>query len=72
MTELLDVAIAKLAALPPQEQDRIAHWLLQELPEEAIWDRRFGETQDALGKLAVEARNELSAGNTTILDPHKM
>ncbi len=37
MTEMLDAAVAKLATLPDQEQDRIAQWLLQELPDEELW-----------------------------------
>ena len=31
MTQTLDAAIAKLATLPPDEQDRVARWLLDEL-----------------------------------------
>jgi len=29
-TQTLDAAIAKLAALPPKEQDRVGRWLLDE------------------------------------------
>lgn len=72
MTEMLDVVVAKLAALPPQEQDRIAQWLLQELPDEELWDRRFSDSQAALSKLAAEVRRERAAGNTTELDPDKL
>lgn len=71
MTEMLDRAVAKLEALPAEEQDRIAQWLLQEIPDEELWDRRFSETQDALSKLAIETRNERAAGNTTLLEPDK-
>jgi len=72
MTEMLDVAVAKLAALPTQEQDRIAKWLLDELPDEALWDKRFSESQDALSKLAAETRAERASGNTTELDPNSL
>jgi hypothetical protein len=72
MTEMLDAAVAKLAALPAEEQDRIARWLLQELPDEELWDRRFSETQDALGKLAAEVRTERVAGNATEFDPDQL
>jgi hypothetical protein len=34
---MLDLVVAQLAALPPQEQDRIAQWLMQELPDEELW-----------------------------------
>ena len=72
MTEMLDAAVARLAALPPHEQDRIANWLLQELPDEELWDQRFAETQDLLGKLAAEARAERASGNVSPLDPDKL
>ena len=65
---MLDAAVAKLAALPPEEQDRITEWLLQELPDEDLWDRRFSETQDALRKLAAETRDVRAAGKATELD----
>ncbi len=68
---MLDALVAKLAALPPQEQDRIAQWLLQELPDEALWDRQFSDSQKALSKLAAETRAERAVGNTTELDPAK-
>ena len=72
MTEMLDVVVAKLAALPPQEQDRIAQWLLQELPDEELWDKSFSCSQDALAQLAAEARRDRAAGRTTELDPDKL
>jgi len=72
MTRALDDAIAKLATLPPEEQDRVARWLLDELRDEEAWARRFGASQSALSKLATEARDERAAGRTTALDPDKL
>ena len=69
MTRALDAAIAKLAALPPDEQDRIALWLVDELHDEEHWARQFSASQDALSKLAAEARAERAAGRATELDP---
>ena len=69
---MLDAAVATLAALPPQEQDRIAKWLMQELPDEQLWGKRFIESQDALSKLATETRNELAAGKIAELQPDKL
>jgi hypothetical protein len=37
MTSTLDRAIAKLAALSPDEQDRIGRWLLHELADDEQW-----------------------------------
>jgi hypothetical protein len=69
MTRTLDAAIAKLATLPPEEQDRVARWLLDELRDEEHWCSQFEASQDALGKLAAEARADRAAGRTTDLDP---
>ncbi len=35
----LDRVIAKLASLPPEEQDRVARWLLDELRDDEQWTR---------------------------------
>jgi len=69
MTRALDAAIAKLAGLSAEEQDRIARWLLDELADEELWARQFAASQDALGKLAAEARADRAAGRATELDP---
>ncbi len=63
MTRALDAAIAKLAGLPADEQDRIAQWLLDELRDDEHWARQFASSQDALSKLAAEARAGRSAGS---------
>jgi len=57
MTRALDAAIAKLATLPADEQDRIAQWLLDELRDDEHWARQFAASQDALSRLAAEARH---------------
>ena len=69
MTRTLDAAIAKLAALPPEEQDRVGRWLLDELADEEQWTRTFEASQDALSKLAAEARTDRTAGRNTDVDP---
>ena len=69
MTRALDTAIAKLSGLPVEEQDRIARWLLEELEDEELWVRQFATSQDALSRLAAEARADLAAGRATELDP---
>ena len=72
MTRTLDVAIAKLAALPAEEQDRVAHWVLDELRDDDQWMRQFATSQDALSKLAAEARADRAQGRATELDPDKL
>ena len=68
MTSTLDTAISKLAALPPEEQERIAKWILELLRDEADWDARLGASQGALSRLAAEARADRDAGRATELD----
>lgn len=72
MSRALNEAIAKLATLPPEEQDRIAQWLLDELRDDEQWTRQFGASQDALTQLSAEARGDRAAGRTTELDPNKL
>lgn len=72
MTRTLDAAIARLATLPPEEQDRVGLWLLDELRDEDRWARQFAASQDALSKLAAEARADTAAGRTTPLDADHM
>ena len=72
MTRTLDAVIAKLATLPPEEQDRVARWLLDELRDEEHWNNQFGASQNGLSKLAAEARADRAAGRTTALDPEKL
>ena len=69
MTQTLDAAIAKLATLPPDEQDRVGRWLLDQLRDEEDWTSQFAASQDALGRLAAEARADRAAGRPTDLDP---
>jgi hypothetical protein len=72
MTERLNAAFTRLAALPAEEQDRVAEWLLQEIADEELWDRQFAGSQDALAKLVAEARREHEVGATTELDPDQL
>ena len=55
MTETLEAALAELVKLPPEEQDRVGRWLLEELRDEQEWDRQFKGSQDTLSKLGAEA-----------------
>ena len=72
MTRALDAVVAKLAALSPEDQDRIAQWLLEELRDDEHWSRQFANSQDALSKLAAEVRADLAAGRATELDSDKL
>lgn len=68
MTELLEIAIAKLKTLPVKEQDAIASMILEELEDEQHWDEAFTRSPDVLALLAAEAMAEYHAGKTQELD----
>jgi len=72
MTKLLEQAIAKVMQLPETEQDAIAAFILEELEDEARWDRAFSQSQDMLAKLAAEALAEDQAGKSQELDPETL
>ncbi len=57
---LLEKAFAEVSKLSPEEQNKFAAWILEELSERR-WQKRFAETGDALDKLADEALPEQRA-----------
>jgi hypothetical protein len=72
MTELLEQAIARLKALPANQQDAIAAMILEELEDEIRWDKTFASSPDFLAQLAAEAMAEYHAGKTQELDPETL
>jgi len=68
MTTLLEQAFAEARKLPPEEQESLAQWILDELASEKQWTEAFEHSQDALAKLANEALAEYRAGRTKPLD----
>lgn len=68
MSPLLEQAIAALQQLPPDEQDRYAAWILEEIADDQRWDGAFAGSQEALAKLAERALSEHRAGQTQDLD----
>lgn len=72
MTKLLEQAVEKAKNLPDSEQDAIASIILEELEDEAKWERRFSVSKDSLAKLASEAMEEERRGETKELDPDSL
>lgn len=68
MTKLMEQVIAKVSALPPEEQEHYAVIFLNELEDEQKWNEAFAASQDQLARLADEALQEFEAGKTTPLD----
>jgi hypothetical protein len=72
MTELLEQAIARLKALPANEQDAIAAMILEELEDDLLWEKAFARSPDALAKLAATAMIEYRTGKTQELNPETL
>ena len=70
MTDLLQQAFERASALPQDEQDKFARFLLAELESERQWAERFNrpESEALLEQLADEALAEHRAGLTELLD----
>jgi len=64
MSSLLDKALEKIGALPPEEQDAIASQILASLVDEEAWKRRFAEKRDVIRRMAQEALEEDEKGET--------
>lgn len=60
MNKILKRAIVQLASLPEEEQEAYGLQLLEELENERGWDERFAKSQDLLGAMAAQAREEVA------------
>ena len=68
MSTLLEKALAKVSALPEDEQDAIAAEILSSMADEEAWKRKFAEKRDVIRRMAQEALNEDEQGRTLPLD----
>jgi len=68
MTKLLEKAFEAATNLPPEQQDELAAFVLDEISSEQRWDHAFARSQDVLSALATEALKEHAAGDTTSLN----
>ena len=64
MSSLLDKALEKIIALPPDEQDAIASQILASLADEEGWKKRFDENREVIRRMAREALLEDERGET--------
>ena len=58
MSSLLDKALEKVVALPPDEQEAIASQILESLADEEAWKKRFAGKRDVIRHMAQEAIEE--------------
>ena len=64
MTEMLEQALRKVAALPKEEQDAIASQIIDTLQDEAAWAERLAHNSEKLRRLTGQARQEHRSGET--------
>jgi hypothetical protein len=68
MSTLLEKALEKVGALAPDEQDAIASQILASIEDEEAWKKRFSEKRDVINRMAMEALEEDTRGETRPLD----
>jgi hypothetical protein len=64
MSSLLDKALEKVVALPPDEQEAMASQILESLADEEAWKKRFAGKRDVIRHMAQEAIEEDARGET--------
>jgi acyl-CoA reductase-like NAD-dependent aldehyde dehydrogenase len=64
MPSLLEKALERVGALPPDEQDAIASRILASLADEDAWKKLFVEKRDAIRSMARQAIEEHERGET--------
>ena len=74
MNNLLQKAFERASALPTDEQERFARFLLAELQSERHWTELLAhsESEEFLDRLADEALSDHRAGLTEPLDPDEL
>ena len=68
MTGLLEQALRRAEALPPEQQDALASQIIETLDDDEAWGRRFRENPSILRSLGLEALEEHRRGETRPLD----
>jgi hypothetical protein len=68
MSSLLEKALEKVSALPPDEQEAIASQILASLADEDAWKHRFSGKPDIVRRMALEALEEDDRGETLPLN----
>lgn len=68
MPTLLEKALEKVGALPPDEQEAVAAQILASLADEDVWKKRFMDKRDVIRRMAREALDEDARGETLPLD----
>lgn len=69
MNKMLERAVAAARTLPDEEQEAIACLILEEMEAEKGWEERFARSEDLIGDLVRQAREEVARGDVLPFDP---
>jgi hypothetical protein len=72
MTRLLEQAIERLRAMPENQQDQLARFLLRELEEDQRWSRSTAAHEGKLKGFADTLLADDAAGKSEPLDPDRL
>jgi len=61
-------ALAEAAKLPVEDQNYLAHLIMEDIAEEKKWADSFARSQDMLGRMAAQARQEIAEGKVYPLE----
>jgi hypothetical protein len=72
MTVLMEEAIKRLQAVPANEQDRLARFVLNELQQDERWAASTEANADRVQKLISDVLADDAAGKCEPLDPDQL
>jgi hypothetical protein len=72
MTKLMEQAIERVQALPANQQDQLARFLLSELQEDERWAASTAAHADKLERLVGDVLAEDARGDCEPLDPDRL
>ena len=72
MNTLLERAFTEASKRPDDEQELIASLVLNELQDEALWQKNFARDADKLTEIARKVRGQVARGETMPYDPSNM
>ncbi len=64
MTQMLEMAFAKAAAMPADLQEQLAEQLLEDIEAEMKWDKTLRKSQKLLERMARDAKDARKQGKT--------
>jgi hypothetical protein len=71
MTKAVQQLIERINQMPEEEQEQYATWFLEELDDDAHWDRLLAGSGDVIDRMAEQALQAKAEGRTTDRFPRR-